>query len=119
MRRIGDLLPEAARALGLEEELRWGLAAAAWEQATMSVVPGAAGGSRAVRVDPDGTLVVEAAAPIVAQEIRLRAEDLLEAFAAAPGGMRVARLRVVVTRGMIGPPEGSRDAAPHVPRRPT
>ncbi len=102
--RVGDLLPDAARALGLDEQLRWARAAIAWEAVVADHVPGAAGGSHPRRLDPDGTLVVEVAAPIVGQELRLRADDVLEAVAAAPGGIRATRLRVVVARGIIGGP---------------
>ena len=42
---------------------------------------------------------VEADAPIVAQEIRLRSGELLTAFAATPGGIGVRDLRVHVRRG--------------------
>ena len=101
---MGDLLPEAARALGLQEELSWVRAAAAWDSVVAEQVPGAAGGSRPVGVDADGTLVVEVAAPIVGQEIRIRADELLEAFASLPGGVPAGRLRVVVARGMIRSP---------------
>lgn len=104
MRRVGDLLPDAARHLGFEEELRWVRAAAAWDATVATLLPGAAGGSRPLRLEPDGSLVVEAAAPIVGQELRIRADDLLEAFAAAPGGIPAVRLRVVVGRGMIRSP---------------
>ena len=102
--RVGDLLPEAARELGLEEQLRWARAAAAWDAVVAARLPGAAGGSRPVRVEGGGTLVVEAAAPIVGQELRIRADELLEAFAAAPGGVVAGRLRVVMARGMIRSP---------------
>ncbi len=104
VRRVGLLLPDAARELGLEEQLRWVRAAAAWDAIVADRVPGAEGGSRPVRVDPDGSLVVEAAAPIVGQELRIRADELLAAFAAAPGGIPAERLRVVVARGMIRTP---------------
>jgi hypothetical protein len=103
-RRVGDLLPEAARGLGLEEQLRWVRAAAAWDEVVERRVPGVAGGSRPVRLEGDATLVVEVAAPIVGQELRIRADELLEAFAAAPGGIRAGRLRVVVAHGMIRSP---------------
>jgi len=43
-------------------------------------------------------LDVEADAPIVAQELRLRAPELLAAFGAAPGGVGVRDLRVRVRR---------------------
>jgi hypothetical protein len=45
---------------------------------------------------------VEADAPIVAQELRLRSTELLGSFATAPGGLGVTALRVHVRRG--GPP---------------
>ncbi len=48
-RRVGDLLPEAARALGLEEQLRWARAVAAWDAVVAERVPAAAGGSAPVR----------------------------------------------------------------------
>ena len=90
MRRIGDLIPDAARALGLEDELRLARA--------MADVRGDRRGARAggrrrvpgLRLDGFAS-IVEADAPIVAQELRLRAAELLAAFAAAPGGVGVAR----------------------------
>ena len=45
---------------------------------------------------PDTVLVVEADAPIVAQEIRLHARQLAEAFRAAPAGAPVSEIRVTV-----------------------
>jgi hypothetical protein len=45
------------------------------------------------------TLDVEADAPIVAQELRLRATELLAAFAATPGGIGARELRVRVRSG--------------------
>lgn len=101
IRRVGDLLPEAARALGLEEQLRWARASSAWERLVEARVPAAAGGSRPVRLERDGTLIVEASAPIVGQELLLRADELLAAYAAMPGGVQAESLRVVVGRGII------------------
>jgi predicted nucleic acid-binding Zn ribbon protein len=95
MERIGDLLPDAARRLGLEEELRLARATSTWGAIVGERVPAAAGRSRVVRlVGP--LLVVDADRPIVAQELRLRSAELLEAFAAAPGGAGVTELRVQV-----------------------
>jgi hypothetical protein len=101
VRRVGDLLPEAARALGLEEQLRWARAAAAWNRLVQGRVPAAAGGSRPVRLERDGTLIVEASAPIVGQELLLRADELLAAYAEMADGIRAGSLRVVVGRGII------------------
>lgn len=102
--RIGELLPGAARELGITEQLRWALAVAAWGEVVAERVPGATGGSRPVRVEGHGTLVVEAASAAVGQELRIRSEELLEAFGERHGGIRAERLRVVVARGMIRSP---------------
>ncbi len=93
--RVGDLLPEAARALGLESELRLARAITTWDALVAERVPPAVGSCRLVRLEPDA-VVVAATEPIVAAELRMRALELLEAFAAAPGGARVRFLRVVV-----------------------
>jgi predicted nucleic acid-binding Zn ribbon protein len=98
MVRIGDLLPDAARGLGLEDELRLSRAMATFEQLVGERVPAAAGACRVVRVD-GGTVVVEADAPIVAQELRLRVPELLTALAASPAGAGVREIRVGVGRG--------------------
>ena len=45
------------------------------------------------------TLDIEADAPIVAQELRLRRSELLAAFAAAPGSTGIHDLRVHVRAG--------------------
>ena len=90
MRRIGDLIPDAARALGLEDELRLARAIATFEALVAERVPAAAGACRVVRLE-GFAIDVEADAPIVAQELRLRSSELLAAFAAAPGGRRRPR----------------------------
>ncbi len=98
MSRIGDLLPDAARGLGLEDELRLSRAMATFEAIVAERVPPAAGGCRVVRLD-GFALIVEADAPIVAQELRLRAAELLTAFAASPAGIGARELRVHVRSG--------------------
>ena len=96
--RIGDLLPEAARALGLEDELRLARATATWDAIVAERVPPASGACRLVRVEPDA-IVVAADEPIVAAELRMRALELLEAFGTAPGGARVRFLRLTGEAG--------------------
>ena len=95
MSRIGDLLPEAAAKLGLADELRRGRAVATFDAIVAERSPAAHGACRALRIE-GRTLVVEADAPIVAQELRLHARTLLEAFRAAPAGSAVDELRVTV-----------------------
>jgi predicted nucleic acid-binding Zn ribbon protein len=91
--RIGDLLPEAARHLGLEAELRLARAITTWDALVAERVPPAVGACRLVRLEADA-IVVAADEPIIAAELRMRALELLEAFAAAPGGVRVRHLRL-------------------------
>jgi hypothetical protein len=101
MTRIGDLLPDAARGLGLEDELRLSRAMATFEAIVAERVPAAAGACRVLRLD-GFDLVVEADAPIVAQELRLRRTELVGAIAASPGGAGVHDIHVRVR------PEGRR-----------
>lgn len=97
MRRIGELLPAAAAALGIEGELRHARAAAAWERIVGERVPPATGGTQMLEwSEGQGLLLVAAAEPILAQELRLRADELLEAFARAMGGRSPQRLEVVL-----------------------
>ncbi len=108
MRRLGDLLPEAAASLGLEDELRLARAMSAWERLVAEHLPAAAGASRLVGMQGDA-LLVTAASSVVASELRLRSALLLARLAAAPGGVRARELRVVVRR-----PETGRSGLPPV-----
>lgn len=91
--RVGDLLPEAARRLGLEDQLRLARAIATWDALVAERVPPAVGSCRLVALESEA-LVVEADEPIVAAELRMRATELLAAFAAAPGGTSRRFLRL-------------------------
>jgi Dna[CI] antecedent DciA-like protein len=97
MQRIGELIPEAARHLGLEDELRLARAITTFGAIVAERAPAASGACRLIRLD-GFALLVEADAPIVAQELRLRTPELLDALAAAPGGLRAHELRVRVRR---------------------
>ena len=96
--RVGDLLPEAARRLGLEDELRLARAVVTWDALVAERVPAASGACRLVRLEPDA-VVVAVDEPIVAAELRMRALELLGAFGSAPGGARVRLLRLVGASG--------------------
>lgn len=98
MVRLGALLPDAARALGLEDELRLARAISTFGALVAERAPAAAGACRVIRLD-GFALVVEADAPIVAQELRMRSPELLTAFAAAPGGIAARELRLLVRPG--------------------
>jgi len=95
MRRVGDVLPGLAAQMGIEKEMRLARQMAAWERLISERVPAAAGASRLLSIQPPA-LVVSAANPNVAQELRLRQAELLAGFAQAPEGVRLLELRVVV-----------------------
>jgi Dna[CI] antecedent, DciA len=97
MSRIGDLMPEAAAHLGLEDELRRARFLATFDAIVAELAPAAHGACRAIRVDGE-SLVVEADAPIVGQELVLRGDDLVAAFRRAPGGAPVRQVRVTIKR---------------------
>jgi hypothetical protein len=97
MARIGQLMPEAAARLGLADELRRARFLSTFDAIVAERAPAAHGACRALRVEGE-TLVVEADAPIVGQELVLRADDLATAFRTAPGGAPVRQLRVTVRR---------------------
>jgi hypothetical protein len=102
--RVGELLPDAARALGLEDELRLARAIATWDALVAERVPPAVGACRLVALERDA-IVVAVDEPIVGAELRMRALELLGAFSAAPGGAPVHELRL---RGDTGRGEGYR-----------
>jgi predicted nucleic acid-binding Zn ribbon protein len=97
MERIGDLLDGTARQLGLERELRQARAAGTWDAVVSEHVPAASGACRLVAVEGD-ILVIDADAPIVAQELRLRGPEILAAMRAAPGGLPAREIQVRVRR---------------------
>jgi hypothetical protein len=103
MSRIGDLIPEAAARLGLADELRRARAVATFDAIVAERAPAAHGACRALRVD-GAALIVEADAPIVAQELRLHARQLADAFRTAPAGAPITEIRVLV-RGRGAPSE--------------
>jgi predicted nucleic acid-binding Zn ribbon protein len=105
MRRLGDLLPEAAASLGLEEELRLARAMSAWERIVAEHVPAAAGTSRLIGLRGDA-LLVTAASGLVASELRMRSSLLLAALALSPGGVRARELSVVVRQPGAGRGDG-------------
>ena len=115
MVRIGDLLPDAARGLGLEDELRLSRAMATFEQLVAERVPAAAGSCRVIRID-GFAVIAEADAPIVAQELRLRGPELLAAFAGTPAGFGARELRVIVSRRPAHDAPADPSSGPDAPR---
>ena len=70
---------------------------ASWQRLVAERVPAAAGATEVLEI-ARGTIVVGASEPIVAQEIRLRSEELLDGFRTTPGGLAIRELKVVVRR---------------------
>ncbi|HEV3485382.1 MAG TPA: DciA family protein [Vicinamibacterales bacterium] len=95
MKHVGDVLPGVAAELGIDRELKVARQMAAWQRIVAEHVPAASGASSLLSLQPP-TLVVSAVSPIVAQELRLRQLELLEAFASTPEGERMIELRVVI-----------------------
>jgi hypothetical protein len=95
MRRVGDVLNGVAAELGIDRELRLARQMAVWQRIVAERVPAASDSSALLSIQPPA-LVVSASSPIVAQELRLRQLDLLDAFAQAPDGLRLLELRVVI-----------------------
>jgi len=93
--RVGDVLPEIAATIGIEDELRLARQMTAWQRLVEELLPAASGASQLLSVQPP-TLVVSATDNVVGQELRLRQAELLEAFARVPEGARLLELRVVV-----------------------
>lgn len=96
--RLGDLLPEAARQLGLEAELATAQAMAAWDEIVAARAPAAVGACRLRSLDRGVALIVADEA-IVGQELRLRSPELLTALRAALRGtaaLPIRELRVAV-----------------------
>ena len=92
MERLGDLLPDAARQLGLEDELELAAAMTAWQRIVAERIPAAVGACRLASVS-QGIVTIEADEPIVAQELRLRAPELAAALRSAVR-TQVRQLRV-------------------------
>jgi len=93
--RVGDVLPTVATELGIEAELRRARQMATWQRLVAELVPGSGAVTSLLDIQP-GTLVVSAGSPVLAQELRLRQRELLDAFAQAPDGVKRLELRVVV-----------------------
>lgn len=97
VKRIGELLPGIAQQLGLEDELESARAMSSWQRIIEEQVPGAAGATELLEIRAP-TLIVAADDASIGQELRLRSQALLQAFATAPGGQRLRELKVVIQR---------------------
>lgn len=95
MRPIGEAVRAALRALGIARGVARAAAVSAWSAAASDAVGDeAAGRTRALRVDGDA-IVVAVSSPVVAQELRLRSGELVEALARRAPESGVRRIRFV------------------------
>lgn len=90
---IAGLLPEAARALGFEEELRFARVMGAFGGLLREIAPHLAPVSRLVAIER-GRLIIEATSPAAAQELHLRGAELARAFGERPDGERTIGVTV-------------------------
>lgn len=98
MRTLEEALRRTLDRLGIRDEVARAEAVRAWPRVASVVLGDAASRTRALRVDGD-TLVVSVASPVLAQELRLRAADLVSALAAAAPASGVRALRFVPGAG--------------------
>ncbi len=82
LQRLGELLPETARRLGLDEQLELARVMAAFELIVSERLPSVHGSCRVVALSHD-VVGVEADEAIVAQELRLAAPELTAALRSA------------------------------------
>jgi len=75
MRSLTETLRVTLAALGISRDVAKASAVRAWPAAARSCIGEDASRTRALRVDGD-TLVVTVPSPVVAQELRLRSEDI-------------------------------------------
>jgi hypothetical protein len=98
MRRLSDLLPDLASQLGIDRQLQAATRARTWELLVAELVPHAAGSCHLLETRPP-LLIVSAPDAATAQELRLHASTLLDAFTGVAPGERLDELRVVVRPG--------------------
>ena len=98
---LAGLLPEAARTLGFEEELRFARTMGVFGDLLREVAPHLAAASHLVAIER-GRLIVEVANPVAAQELHLRGAEIARAFSERPGGERSLGLTVRIAAPSSG-----------------
>ena len=92
MRSLAEALRLTLASLRISREVADAAAVRAWPAAAGACIGDAASRTRAIRVDGD-TLLVSVASPVLAQELRLRAETLCDELRrhAPDSGVRAVR----------------------------
>lgn len=94
MRPIADALRRTLRSLGIGGAVARAGAIEAWPDAARACIGDAAARTRALRVE-GSTLVVTVTSPVLAQELRLRGNDLLAELAQRSPDAGVTAVRFV------------------------
>lgn len=92
--RLSALIPEAARALGFQEELELSQRARAFHELLIQIAPHLAPHCRLTARSESGRLVIEVDDHATAQELHLRSAEITNAYSIHPGGARAIGLTV-------------------------
>ena len=96
--KLGALIPEAARALGFEEELERSRRARVFQEILIEIAPHLVPHCRLVGGE-NGRMVVEVDDRATAQELHLRSAEITGAYSSHPRGARAVGLTVRIGRG--------------------
>lgn len=100
---LGSLIPEAARALGLQAEFEFAQRAQVFHETLLQIAPHLAPHCRLVGESAGGRLSVEVDDRATAQELHLRSTEIAHAYSVRPGGARAIGLNVRLGPGDVGP----------------
>jgi hypothetical protein len=96
--KLSALIPEAARALGFEEELELSQRARVFHELLIQIAPHLAPHCRLTGGE-GGRLTIEVDDRATAQELHLRSAEIAGAYSSHPSGMRAIGLTVRLGRG--------------------
>jgi hypothetical protein len=96
--KLSALIPEAARALGFEEELELSRRAHVFHELLMRIAPHLAPHCR-LSGGEGARLIIEVDDRATAQELHLRSAEIASAYSSDPSGMRAIGLTVRLGRG--------------------
>jgi hypothetical protein len=92
--KLSTLIPEAARALGFQEELELSQRARVFHELLMQIAPHLAPHCRLAAGSEGGRLAIEVDDRATAQELHLRSAEIASAYSNHPGGARAIGLTV-------------------------
>jgi hypothetical protein len=96
--KLSTLIPEAARALGFQEELELSQRARVF-QLLVQIAPHLAPHCRLTAGSEGGRLTIEVDDRATAQELHLRSAEIASAYSSHPGGARAIGLTVLLGQG--------------------